>query len=116
MFLHCIASAGCLSFPSDAFCSSACQRNIFASFGLANKRFRRGIIGRYQATFAGVPFVTSTHSSTPSGPILPLYREAPHMGHECKFANSFRYRIQSFSDMHVSFQLLVSRDRAPSSL
>src|SRR5438105_2722834 len=70
--------------------------NIFASFGLANKHFRRGIIGRYQATFAGVPFITSTHSLTPSGPILPLYREAPHTGHECKFANSFRYRIQSF--------------------
>src|SRR5438105_14088348 len=70
--------------------------NIFASFGLANKRFRHGITGRYQATFAKVPFVTSMHSSTPSGPILPLYREAPHTGHECKFANSFQYRIQSF--------------------
>src|SRR6266540_3161127 len=96
MFLHLIALAGCLSFPSDGFRSSACQRNIFASFGLANKHFRRGIIGRYQATFAGVPFVTSTRSSTPSSPILPLYRETPHTRHECKFANYFRYRIQSF--------------------
>ncbi|KAG8052891.1 hypothetical protein GUJ93_ZPchr0001g32040 [Zizania palustris] len=49
---HCLASAGCRSFPSF-FRPAKCQINSSASLGLENIRFKRSITGRYHITKAG---------------------------------------------------------------
>src|SRR6266498_233662 len=53
MFLHCTESARCLSNSSSLLRSSACHRIIWACLLFANKRFKRGTIGKYHTTFAG---------------------------------------------------------------
>jgi hypothetical protein len=56
MFRHCVASAGCLIIPASCLCFSLCHHNNFDSL-FANQHFKRGVIGKYQNTFLGLPFL-----------------------------------------------------------
>jgi hypothetical protein len=56
MFCHCVASAGCHIIPASCLCFSLWHRNNFGSL-FANQHFKRGMIGKYQNTFLGPPFL-----------------------------------------------------------
>jgi hypothetical protein len=56
MFHHCVTLVGCLIIPASCLCFSLCHRNNSDSF-VANQHFKRGIIGKYQNTFLGPPFL-----------------------------------------------------------
>jgi uncharacterized membrane protein len=56
MFHHCVTSAGCLIIPASCLCFSLCHRNNSDSL-FANQCFKRGMIGKYQNTFLGPPFL-----------------------------------------------------------
>ncbi|KAG2628603.1 hypothetical protein PVAP13_3KG245927 [Panicum virgatum] len=77
MLPHCVASAGYLSLPSSVFFRpSLCQRKSWASFRVANMRFKRGMMGKYHATLTGpplLPFLPLISSgSFPSSALLSL--------------------------------------------
>jgi hypothetical protein len=55
-FHHCVASVGCLIFPTSCLCFSLCHHNNSDSL-FANQRFKRGMIGKYQNTFLGPSFL-----------------------------------------------------------
>jgi uncharacterized membrane protein len=57
MFHHCVALAGFIIIPTSCLCFSLCHRNNSYSFLFANQRFKRGMIGKYQNTFLGPPFL-----------------------------------------------------------
>jgi hypothetical protein len=57
MFHHCVTSAGCRIIPTSCICLSLCHRNNFFSFLFANQCFKRRMIGKYQNTFLGLPFL-----------------------------------------------------------
>jgi hypothetical protein len=81
MFCHCVASAGCLVIPTSCLCFSLCRHNNCDSL-FANQRFKRGMIGKYQNTFLGPPFLLfllQFSSSLPS--FLRLNRSSPQIGH-----------------------------------
>jgi hypothetical protein len=56
MFHHCVASAGCLIILASCLCFSLCHCNNFDSL-FANQHFKGGMIGKYQNTFLGLPFL-----------------------------------------------------------
>jgi uncharacterized membrane protein len=56
MFLHHVTSVGCLIIPASCLCFSLCHRNNSDSL-FANQRIKRGMIGKYQNTFLGPPFL-----------------------------------------------------------
>jgi uncharacterized membrane protein len=56
MFHHYLASAGCLIILTSCLCFSLCHRNNSDSL-FANQCFKRGMIGKYQNTFLGPPFL-----------------------------------------------------------
>ena len=93
-FLYCDPSAGCLNILS-CLCSSLCHRINLAFVLFMNKRFRRGIRGKYHITLAGTLFLTRIPSTSPGSSRGILYRHALHTGHESKFSYSPRYRMQS---------------------
>jgi hypothetical protein len=66
MFHHCMASARCLIISASCLCFSLCHRNYSDSFLFANQHFKRGMIGKYQNTFLGPPFLLLQFSSSPS--------------------------------------------------
>jgi hypothetical protein len=81
IFHHCVTSAGCLIIPISCLWFSLCHRNNSDSF-FANQRFKRGMIGKYQNTFLGSPFLLfllQFSSSLPS--FLQLNRSSPQIGH-----------------------------------
>jgi uncharacterized membrane protein len=53
MFRHYVT---CLIIPASYLCFSLCHRNNSDSL-FANQRFKRGMIGKYQNTFLGLPFL-----------------------------------------------------------
>jgi hypothetical protein len=68
MFHHCVASVGCLFIPTSYLCFSLCHRNNSDSL-FANHHFKQGMIGKYQNTFLGPPFLlflSQFLSSSPS--------------------------------------------------
>jgi hypothetical protein len=56
MFDHCVASAACLIILASCLCFSVGHRNNSDTL-FANQCFKRGIIGEYQNTFLGLPFL-----------------------------------------------------------
>jgi hypothetical protein len=96
IFHHCVASAGCLIILASFLCFSLCHPNNSDSFLFANQRFKRGMIGKYQNTFLGLPFLLlQLSSSLPS--FLRLNRSSPQIWHFSRSSYSFlRYRMQSF--------------------
>jgi hypothetical protein len=56
MFHHYVASAGYLIILTSYLCFSLCHRNNSDSL-YANQCFKRGMIGKYQNTFLGPPFL-----------------------------------------------------------
>ena len=93
-FLHCDPSAGCLNILS-CLRSSLCHHINLAFVLFMNKRFRRGIRGKYHIILAGTLFLTRIPSTSHGSSRGILYRHALHTGHESKFSYSPRYRIQS---------------------
>jgi hypothetical protein len=57
IFHHCVASVGCLIILASCLCFSLCYHNNSNFFLFANQRFKRGMIGKYQNTFLGPPFL-----------------------------------------------------------
>jgi hypothetical protein len=57
MFCHCVASVGCLIIPVSCLCFSLCHRNNSSSFLFTNQCFKRGMRGKYQNIFLGLPFL-----------------------------------------------------------
>jgi uncharacterized membrane protein len=57
MFYHRVTSARCLIISASCLCISLCHRNNSGSFLFANQCFKRGMIGKYQNTFLGLPFL-----------------------------------------------------------
>jgi hypothetical protein len=57
IFHQCVTSLGCLIIPASYLCFSLCHHNNFDSFLFINQRFKRGMIGKYQNTFLGSPFL-----------------------------------------------------------
>jgi hypothetical protein len=55
MFHHCVVSAGCFIIPASYLCFSLYHCNNSDSL-FANQCFKRGMIGKYQKTFLGMPF------------------------------------------------------------
>jgi hypothetical protein len=96
IFYHCVASAGCLIILVSCLCFALNHRNNSDSFLFANQRFKRGMIGKYQNTFLGTPFLLlQLSSSLPS--FLRLIQSSPQIGHFSRFSySSPRYRMQSF--------------------
>jgi hypothetical protein len=82
MFCHSVASARCLIILASCLCFSFCHHNNFDSFLFGNHRFKRGMIGRYQITFLGPPFLLFLlqFSSSPP-PFLRLNWSSPQIGH-----------------------------------
>jgi uncharacterized membrane protein len=62
MFHHCVASVGCLIILAFCLCFALCHRNNSDSL-FANKRYKRGMIGKYQNTFLCLPFLLLQFSS-----------------------------------------------------
>jgi uncharacterized membrane protein len=56
MFHHCVASTRCFIILTSCLCFSLCHHNNFDSL-FANQRFKRVMIGKYQNTFLGPPFL-----------------------------------------------------------
>jgi hypothetical protein len=96
MFHHCVASAECLIISASYLCFSLCHQNNFDSFLFANQHFKRGILGKYQNTFFGPPFLLLQLSSSPPS-FLRLNWSTPQVGHfsRSSYLDS-RYRMQSF--------------------
>ena len=93
--LHWDPSAGCLNILSTLRCS-LCHRNNFACSLFLNRRFKRGIIGAYHITLAGIFFRGRSPSTSPGSSRLILYRDVWHTGHASNFSYSLpRYRMQS---------------------
>jgi uncharacterized membrane protein len=57
IFHHCVASAGCLIISASYLCFSLCHHNNSDLFLFVNQHFKRGMIGKYQNTFLGLPFL-----------------------------------------------------------
>jgi hypothetical protein len=97
IFCHCVASAGCFIIPASCLCFFLCHRNNYNSL-FTNQRFKRGMIGKCQNTFLGLPFLLlplQFSSLQPS--FLPLNRSSPQIGHFSRTSYSGpRYRMQSF--------------------
>jgi hypothetical protein len=68
--------------------SSLCHHNDFACSLFLNKCFKRGIIGAYHITLAGILFLGCLTSTSPGSSHLILYRDAWHIGHVSKFLYS----------------------------
>jgi hypothetical protein len=64
IFQHCVALVGCLIISVYCLCFSLCHHNNSDSL-FANQRFKRGMIGKYQNTFVGPPFLVLQFSSIP---------------------------------------------------
>jgi hypothetical protein len=95
MFHHCVALVGCLIILTSCLCFSLCHRNNSDSL-FANQRFKRGIIGTYQNTFLGPPFLLLQLSSS-SPYVLRLNWPSPQIGHFSRSSYSGpQYRMQSF--------------------
>jgi hypothetical protein len=56
LFCHCVASIGCLIILASCLCFSLCHCNNSDSL-FANQCFKRGMIGMYQTTILGPPFL-----------------------------------------------------------
>jgi hypothetical protein len=56
IFHHCMILAGCLIIPVSCLCFSLCHCNNSYSL-FVNQGFKRGMIGKYQNTFLGPPFL-----------------------------------------------------------
>jgi hypothetical protein len=56
IFHHYVASAGCLIILASCLCFSLCHRNNSDSLFI-NPCFKQGMIGKYQNTFLGPPFL-----------------------------------------------------------
>jgi hypothetical protein len=80
MFHHFVASAGCLIILASCICFSLCHRNNSDSFLFANQRFKRGMIGKYQSTFLGMPFLLLEFLSSLL-PFLLLNWSSPQIGY-----------------------------------
>jgi hypothetical protein len=82
MFHHCVASVGCLIIPTSYLWFSLCHRNNSDSFLLANQRFNRGMIEKYQNTFLGLPFLLFLLPLSSSlSSFLLLNQSSPQIGH-----------------------------------
>jgi membrane protease YdiL (CAAX protease family) len=81
MFHHCVASACCLIILASFLCFSLCHRNNSDSL-FANQHFKQGMIGKYQNTFLGPPFLLFLlqFSSSPAS-FLRLNQPSPQIGH-----------------------------------
>jgi uncharacterized membrane protein len=97
MFHICVAPAECLIIPASCLCFSLCHHNNSDSL-FANQCFKWGMIGKYQNTFLGLPFLLfllQFSSSPPS--FLRLNRSSTQIRH---FSRSSylgpQYRMQSF--------------------
>jgi hypothetical protein len=66
IFHHCVAPIGCIIILASDLCFSLCHRNNYDSFLFANQCFKQGMIGNYQNTFLGPPFLLLRFSSSPS--------------------------------------------------
>jgi uncharacterized membrane protein len=96
IFHHCVALAGCLIIPASCLCFSLCHCNNFDSFLFANQHFKQGMIGKYQNTFLGPPFLLLQLLSSPPS-FLRLNRPSAQIGHFSRSSySSPRYRMQSF--------------------
>jgi hypothetical protein len=62
IFRHCVALAGCLIILASCLCFSLRHHNNSDS-SFANQRFKRKMIGKYQNTFLGPPFLLFLCSS-----------------------------------------------------
>jgi hypothetical protein len=95
IFHHCVASVGCLIIPTSCLCFSLCHRNNSNSFLFANQRFKRGMVGKYQNTFLGPPFLLFLLQFSSSPPaFLRLNRSSPQIGHFSRSSYSGqRYRM-----------------------
>jgi hypothetical protein len=95
MLCHCVESTGCLIISASCLCFSLCHYNNSDSFLFANQRFKRGMIGKYQNTFLGPPFLLfllQFSSSPPS--FLQWNRSSPQIGHFLRSSYSGpRYRM-----------------------
>jgi hypothetical protein len=82
MFYHYVVSAGCLIILASYLYFSLCHRNHSDTFLFANQCFKSGMIGKYQNTFLGPPFLLfllQFSSSPPS--FLRLNRLSLQIGH-----------------------------------
>jgi hypothetical protein len=78
-------SVGCLNMLSTLR-SSLFHCNSFAWSLFLNRRFRRGIIGAYHITLAGIFFLGhSLPSTSPGSSRLILYHNSFYTGHSSKF-------------------------------
>ena len=101
MFLHWDPSAGCLR-NTSCLRSSLCHRINLAFSLLLNKRFRRGIIGKYHITLDGILFGVGSPSTSPGSSRLILYRNVPQTGQESRFSYSSPwYKIQSLGHLCI---------------
>jgi uncharacterized membrane protein len=68
MFQYCVASARYFIIPTSYLCFSLCHRSNSDFFLFTNQCFKREIIGKYQNTFLGPPFLLFLlqFSSSPS--------------------------------------------------
>jgi hypothetical protein len=79
IFYHCVASVGCLIISASCLCFSLCHCNNSDSL-FVNQRFKWGMIGKYQNTFLGPPFLLLQSSSSPPS-FLRLNRSSPQIWH-----------------------------------
>jgi hypothetical protein len=87
MFHHCVASAGCLIILTSWLCFSLYHRNNFKPL-FANQYYKRGIVGKYQNTILGQPFLLFRLS----------FSSSPQIGHLSRSSYSgLQYRMQSLS-------------------
>jgi uncharacterized membrane protein len=80
MFHHYVASARCLIILASCLCYSLCHHNDSESFLFATQYYKQRMIGKYQNTFLGLPFLLLSFSSSPLS-FLQLNRSSPEIRH-----------------------------------
>jgi hypothetical protein len=80
IFHYCVTSVGCLIILTSYLCFSLYHCNNSDSLLFANQRFKQGMIGKYQNTFLGPPFLLLQFSSSPPS-FLRLNWSSPQRGH-----------------------------------